>query len=35
MSRNEKDLKTAIKEIQELRADFHKNVKIPGNKNRV
>ena len=33
MSRNEKDLKTAIKEIQELRADFHKNVKIPGNKN--
>ena len=33
MSRNQKDLKTAIKEIQELRADFHKNVKIPGNKN--
>mgnify|MGYP001584219629 FL=1 len=33
MSRNEKDLKAAIKEIQELRADFHKNVKIPGNKN--
>ena len=33
MSRNEKDLKTAINEIQELRADFHKNVKIPGNKN--
>src|SRR6056300_568774 len=33
MSRNEKDLKTAIKEIQELRVDFHKNVKIPGNKN--
>ena len=33
MSRNEKDLKTAIKEIQELRADFHENVKIPGNKN--
>ena len=33
MSRNEKDLKSAIKEIQELRLDFHKNVKIPGNKN--
>jgi succinate dehydrogenase / fumarate reductase flavoprotein subunit len=33
MSRNEKDLKSAIKEIQELRGDFHKNVKIPGNKN--
>jgi succinate dehydrogenase / fumarate reductase flavoprotein subunit len=33
MSRNEKDLKSAIKEIQELRVDFHKNVKIPGNKN--
>ena len=33
MSRNKKDLKSAIKEIQELRVDFHKNVKIPGNKN--
>jgi succinate dehydrogenase / fumarate reductase flavoprotein subunit len=33
MSRNEKDLKSAIREIQELRSDFHKNVKIPGNKN--
>jgi|TARA_B100000902_G_scaffold304984_1_gene293334 succinate dehydrogenase / fumarate reductase flavoprotein subunit len=33
MSRNEKDLKSAIREIQELRLDFHKNVKIPGNKN--
>jgi len=33
MSRNKKDLKSANKEIQELRVDFHKNVKIPGNKN--
>ena len=33
MSRNEKDLKSAIKEIKELRQDFHKNVKIPGGLN--
>ncbi len=33
MSRNEKDLKSAIKEIQELRKDFEKNVIIPGEKN--
>ena len=33
MSRNEKDLKFAIKEIQELRKDFEKNVIIPGEKN--
>jgi succinate dehydrogenase / fumarate reductase flavoprotein subunit len=32
MSRNEIDLKKAIKEIQNLRKDFHKNVKIPGTK---
>ncbi|WP_190810501.1 fumarate reductase/succinate dehydrogenase flavoprotein subunit [Flagellimonas sp. S3867] len=30
MSRNEKDLKEAIKEISELRKDFWENVKIPG-----
>ena len=30
MSRNEKDLKEAINEIAELRADFWKNVKVPG-----
>lgn len=30
MSRNEKGLKTAIKKIQELRADFWKNVKVLG-----
>ena len=33
MSRNEKDLKIAIKEIKDLREDFHKNVKIPGELN--
>ena len=33
MSRNEKDLKSAIKEIKDLREDFHKNVKIPGELN--
>jgi succinate dehydrogenase / fumarate reductase flavoprotein subunit len=33
MSRNEKDLKIAIKEIQDLRDDFHKNVNVPGSKN--
>ncbi|RNC92215.1 MAG: fumarate reductase/succinate dehydrogenase flavoprotein subunit [Allomuricauda sp.] len=30
MARNEKDLKSAIKEISELRKDFWENVKIPG-----
>ena len=30
MSRNEKELKEAIVEIQELRADFYKNVFVPG-----
>ncbi|WP_460220261.1 fumarate reductase/succinate dehydrogenase flavoprotein subunit [Psychroserpens sp. MEBiC05023] len=30
MARNEKDLKSAISEIAELRAEFWKNVKIPG-----
>ena len=30
MSRNEKDLKAAIKEIQSLREDFHKNVNVTG-----
>jgi len=30
MSRNEKELKEAIDEISELRADFWKNVKVPG-----
>ena len=33
MSRNEKDLKSAMKEIKELREDFHNNVKIPGGLN--
>ena len=33
MSRNEKDLKSAITEIKDLREDFHKNVKIPGGLN--
>jgi succinate dehydrogenase / fumarate reductase flavoprotein subunit len=33
MSRNEKGLKEAIKEIQELREDFYKNVNVPGNAN--
>ena len=33
MSRNEKELKSAIKEIKDLREDFHKNVKIPGGLN--
>ncbi len=31
MSRNEKDLKSAINEIKRLREDFHKNVFVPGN----
>ena len=30
MSRNDKDLKAAIKEIQALRAEFWKEVKVPG-----
>jgi len=30
MSRNEKGLKQAIREIKELRKDFHENVKVPG-----
>lgn len=30
MARNEKGLKEAIKEIQEIREDFWKNVKVPG-----
>ena len=30
MSRNEKGLKTAIKEIKQLREDFYKNVNVPG-----
>ena len=33
MSRNEQGLKEAIQEISELRADFWKNVKVPGNAN--
>ena len=30
MSRNKKDLQKAVKEIQQLRKDFHKNVFVPG-----
>jgi succinate dehydrogenase / fumarate reductase flavoprotein subunit len=33
MARNEKGLKEAIKEIQEIREDFWKNVKVPGKLN--
>ncbi|NLP57175.1 fumarate reductase/succinate dehydrogenase flavoprotein subunit [Lutibacter sp. B1] len=33
MARNEKHLKEAIQEIQEIREDFWKNVKVPGNLN--
>ncbi|MDC0592951.1 fumarate reductase/succinate dehydrogenase flavoprotein subunit [Flavobacteriaceae bacterium] len=33
MSRNEKELKEAIKEIQMLRKDFYKNIFIPGSEN--
>jgi succinate dehydrogenase / fumarate reductase flavoprotein subunit len=33
MSRNEKDLKEAIKEIAELRKEFWKDVKVPGKAN--
>src|SRR6056300_1163309 len=35
MSRNEKGLKEAIKEIQEIREDFWKNVKVPGGLNEM
>ena len=33
MSRNEKGLKEAMKEIKELRSDFYKNVKVQGSAN--
>jgi len=33
MARNEKNLKEAIQEIQEIREDFWKNVKVPGGLN--
>jgi len=33
MSRNEKGLKVALKEIKELREDFYKNVNVPGKTN--
>ena len=33
MSRNEKGLKAALREIKELREDFYKNVKVPGKTN--
>ena len=32
MSRNKKDLKKAIKDIQNLRKNFYKNIKVPGEK---
>ncbi|WP_372746719.1 fumarate reductase/succinate dehydrogenase flavoprotein subunit [Lutibacter sp.] len=35
MARNEKGLKEAIKEIQEIREDFWKNVKVPGGLNEL
>ena len=35
MSRNEQGLKDAIKEIAELREDFYKNVRIPGELNAM
>ena len=35
MSRNAEGLKKAIKEIQEIRADFWKNVKVPGEINNL
>ncbi|MCB0459544.1 MAG: fumarate reductase/succinate dehydrogenase flavoprotein subunit [Flavobacteriaceae bacterium] len=35
MARNEKGLKEAIKEIQEIRDDFWKNVKVPGSMNEL
>ena len=33
MSRNETDLKKAIKDIQNLRSDFYNNIKVTGDKN--
>ncbi len=33
MARNKKDLESAIKEISELRNDFYKEVKVPGEQN--
>lgn len=33
MARNEKDLKSAIDEIRELRAEFWKDVRVPGTRN--
>lgn len=35
MARNEKHLKEAIKEIQDIREDFWKNVKVPGELNEM
>lgn len=35
MARNEKHLKEAIKEIQDIREDFWKNVKVPGDLNEM
>ncbi|WP_299526464.1 fumarate reductase/succinate dehydrogenase flavoprotein subunit [uncultured Lutibacter sp.] len=35
MARNEKGLKEAIKEIQDIRKDFWKNVKVPGDLNEM
>jgi succinate dehydrogenase / fumarate reductase flavoprotein subunit len=35
MARNEKGLKEAIKEIQEIREEFWKNVKVPGKLNEM
>ncbi|MEX1382238.1 fumarate reductase/succinate dehydrogenase flavoprotein subunit [Lutibacter sp.] len=35
MARNEKHLKEAIKEIQDIREDFWKNVKVPGDLNEL
>jgi succinate dehydrogenase / fumarate reductase flavoprotein subunit len=35
MARNEKGLKEAIKEIQDIREDFWKNVKVPGSLNEL
>jgi succinate dehydrogenase / fumarate reductase, flavoprotein subunit len=35
MARNEKQLKEAIKEIQDIREDFWKNVKVPGDLNEL
>ena len=35
MARNEKGLNEAITEIKELREDFWKNVKVPGQSNEM